>query len=593
MSIDRSSSTGRSRGSLFAFALLIIVAGVAIALALRAWRGSVAPAAALQLSLRPPAELRSGAGDDDPFGLALAPDGHRIVFPATRNGISQLWLRDLSRDDVQPLPGTETGIQPFWSPDGTSLGFFAAGKMRVFVFADAGVRDLADAPSPRGAVWHPGGDIVYAPANEGGLMVRRADGRVEAFSTIERGVEVSHRHPRLMGDGRDVLFFVQATVPTREGIWMAPFEDPATRKRLAKSDAEAVSVGDVVIFSSEGALVAQRLNPDTRTLTGRPVLLDTAVGRGPQHQLYATTAGGVLIYGVATSGLRELRWVDRSGTAAGILGEPMDAREIRISPSGDRVAVTRTDTQLNTLDIYAYDAARPVPRRISLAIDADESPVWSADGQRLAWVTGRRSLTVRDAAAATADVTLRKFDQPIAVSDWSQPAWIVLSETRPATRSDVVVVPATGGGDPRVYVNSPFNETDGAISPDGRWLVYASDESGRFELYLDAFPTPGQRARLTAAGGAEPRWSGDGREIFFRRGSEIHVVRPRLTGGVPEALSSERLFDAGAEVLSFDADRDAQRFLLNLPAPDSAPKPMTVIVNIATRLAELLPATKR
>ena len=227
MSIDRSSSTGRSRGSLFAFALLIIVAGVAIAIALRAWGGSVAPAAVLQLSLLPPAELRSGAGDDDPFGLALSPDGHRIAFPATRNGITQLWLRDLSRDDVQPLPGTEPGIQPFWSPDGSSLGFFAAGKMRVFVFADAGVRDLADAPSPRGAVWHPGGDIVYAPANEGGLMVRRANGRVEAFSTVERGAEVSHRHPRLMGDGHDVLFFVQATVPTREGIWIAPFEQPA------------------------------------------------------------------------------------------------------------------------------------------------------------------------------------------------------------------------------------------------------------------------------------------------------------------------------------------------------------------------------
>jgi eukaryotic-like serine/threonine-protein kinase len=557
---------------------------------LRPPRGAAAPSV-LQLALLPPAELRSS--EDDPFGLALAPDGHRIAFPGTRNGVSQLWLRDLSRDDLQPLPGTEAAVQPFWSPDGTSLGFFAAGKMRIFVFADAVVRDLVEAVSPRGAVWHANGDIIYAPAHEGGLMVRRADGRIEPFTTVERDGEVSHRYPSLMNEGGDVIFFVQATAPTREGVWIAPFDQPAARKRLAKSDASAVSVGDWLIFSSEGALVVQRLDGKTRALSGRPALLDTVVGRGPQHQLFATRGADVLIYGVSTSGLRELRWFDRSGTSLGTVGEPMDARAVRIDPSGDRVAVARTEAQLSTLDIYTYEAARPVPRRMSLAIDADESPVWSADGRRLAWVTGGRSLTVRDAAAATEDVTLRKFGSPIAVTDWSQPAWIVVSETRPDTRSDVLIIAANDGAEPRVYANSPFNERDGTISPDGRWLVYASDESGQFELYLDSFPTPGQRARLTAAGGAEPRWSRNGNEIFFRRGSEIHVVRPQLTDGVPVALSSQRLFDAGADILTFDADRDGQRFLLNLPAPDSAPKPMTVIVNVVARLAELVPPERR
>lgn len=543
----------------------------------------------LQLSLATPDELAVGGGPDHPFGLSLAPDGRRLAFAALQHGVSQLWLRDLTRDDLQPLPNTAGGVLPFWSPDGASLGFFAAGKMRVFVFADGSVRDLADAPSPRGAAWHANGDILFAPASEGPLLRRGPDGRIAPFTALESGVESSHRYPSFVEGSRYVLFYVRASEPTREGIWLASYDQPTNRKRLVRSDAFGLSVGPALVYSSEGALIAQRLDLETTALTGRTILLGTPVGRGQQHQLFATAAADVLIFGVPRSNLRELRWFDRAGAADGVLGEPMDARDVRISPSGGTVAVTRADPQMQTLDIWTYEAERPLPQRVSPAIDADETPAWSPDGRQLAWITGRRALTRRDARIESADVTLRKFEPPVAVTDWAA-GWIVLTQLTASGGSDIVLLSPAGSGEPRPYAQSTFNESFGAVSPDGTWLAYASDESGRFEIYVDAFPEPGRRARLTVGGGAEPRWGRDGREIFFRRGSEIHAARLGFTpGGTPEAVSSQRLFDAGADIRAFDASPDGQRFLLNLPAPDNAAKPMTVLVNVRTLLKLLEP----
>ena len=584
MSIDRSSSTGRSRRPLIALiACITIVAGVATLVAI--WRGRHAPALApsLQLALMPPDEL-VGGGPDSQFGLSLAPDGRRLAFPAAKAGTQQIWLRDLTHDDLQPLPNTAGGTLPFWSPDGRSLGFFADGRLRVYVFDDGSVRDLADAPAPRGGAWHTSGDIIFAPDDAGPLFRRTPDGRIEPFTTLESGVETSHRQPQFIGNGALVAFFVRSPEPAREGIWLMPYGDPAARRRLVKSDAGAIPVDGGIAYASGAALVAQRIDVQTRAFAGSAVLLGSTVGRGPQNDLFATSGGDVVVFGVASSGLRELRWLDRNGTTIGSLGEPMEAAEVRIAPDGASVAVARSDPQLSTLDIWSYEAARPLPRRISAAIDADEAPAWSPDGRRVAWVTGRRAITVRDTQSATSDIALRKFADAVTVSDWPVPQWIVATESRQATHSDIILVPAEAAGEVRMYAQSPFNEMQGVVSPDRRWMAYASDESGRFEIYVDTFPTPGRRGRLTVGGGIEPRWGAAGDEIFFRRGTEIHVVRPAFTGTAPVAVSSERLFDAGADVRSFDVASDGQRFLLNLPAPDSAPKPMTVLVNVRSLL---------
>ena len=587
VSIDRSSTTNGPRPWLIALvALFLIVAGGAIVLTVRALRGSSVVEQPLVLALLPANDL-DATSRPDRFGVALAPDGRRLAFSAARDAVSQLWLRDLTSNDTQSLPGTTDALQPFWSPDGSSLGFFADGKLRVYVFADGSVRDLAAAASPHGGTWHPDGDIVFTPDDEGPLQRRSRDGKVERLTTLEPGVERSHRFPRVSADGRHLIFFVQASEPVREGIWIAPYHDLAARKRLVKSDAHGLLIDQSLLYSTEGALVAQRIDEGGR-LSGRSLLLGTPVGRSAEHELFATAAGNVLLFSLPSSRLRELRWIDRTGTRVGVLGEPMDARDARIDPSGASVAVSRVDPQLNTLDIWVYQGERPLPRRLSLAIDTDEAPVWSRDGRRLAWVTGRHAITIRDANAASPEATLRKFDDPVMVSDWPDAQSLVIGQTRADTRSDVVIVPVDASAAPRIYAGSPFNEAFGVTSPDGRWLAYASDESGRFEIYVDSFPTPGRRARVSVGGAVEPRWASSGAEIFFRRGSEIHVARLRFAGtAAPEALSSEKLFDAGAEIRSFEVTPDGDRFLVNVAAPDSGPKPMTVIVNVRSRLTAL------
>ncbi len=540
------------------------------------------PPPALRLSLTHIDELAGGTADYS-IGLALAPDGRRVVFPTIKDGGAQLYLHDLSAQAIASLPGTTGAAMPFWSPDGSAVAYFSEGKLRVFSLADQRVQDLADAPMPHGGAWHVNGDILFAP-DDNGLKWRRPSGAVEPFTTIDTG-ESSHRYPHLTADGQHVVFFVRATERTRHGIWIAPVDQPSSRRRLINSDAEGTPIDQALLFSSGGALVAQRLNLGSLTLEGRPVLLGPSVGHSAEHRLYATVGANVLIFGAPSSPLRTLRWMNRAGATTGDLGEPMDAWDVRIAPRGITVAVARVDPQLNTLDIWAYHDERPVPRRVSPNIDVDDAPAWSRDASRIAWASSRRVVTIRDAHAAQPETSLRKFDNSIRVTDWSRgDEWIIVSETTRETRGDLLLMRADGRGEIRRYTHSAFNETHGVVSADGKWMAYVSDESGRQEIYVDAFPTPGNRARLTMGGGTEPRWGSDTGELFFRRGSEVHAVRLRVSDATVEATASERLFDAGAEIRSFDVGPDGQRFLVNLPAPDAAPKPLSVVVNVRSLL---------
>jgi Tol biopolymer transport system component len=582
--------------------LVSIIAGLGVVMGAASCRDTPPPVAApIRLTLEQPAELVVGAGHDFPFGLALAPDGRRVVFPASRARPGQLataaspdspppesaedgwqlWLRDLSTDTVTPLAGTDGGVLPFWSSDGQTIGFFAAGKMRALAMSDGTIRDLAEAPSPRGAAWHASGEIVFAPRPDAGLMRWTPDGAVQPLTTLDG--DSSHRLPQFV-DNDHLVFFVRATEPTRQGIWITRRDNAASRRRLASSDAAGVAVNGALVYASGEALVGQIVNLDTLSLTGRPQLIGPVVGRGPEHQLFATSAADVLLFGQPTSTLRELRLIDPRGATLGRIGEPMNAWDVRLSPVGAFVAVARVDPQLNTLDIWAYDDQRPLPRRISPAIDADDSPAWSRDAARIAWVTGRRTVTMRDSRAERPEVTLRKFDNVVRVTDWSPDgAWIVLSESRSGTGADIVLLGSKPNAESRVYAEGPFNQTHGAVSPDGRWLAYASDESGTTEIYIDAFPAPGRRARLSVGGGSEPRWARDGTTVYFRRRGEVHRVVLSFAGVVPEARSSERLFDAGAEIRAFDATPDGSRFLVNLPAPDATPRPMSVLIDWSPR----------
>jgi eukaryotic-like serine/threonine-protein kinase len=570
----------------------LIISGVAVvcaaALAVPAWNHlhetPPTPPAALRLALPPLDDVSLGAGADHPFGLALAPDGRRVAFPGSRGGTTQLWVRDITTGQTAALPGTDDGVLPFWSPDGRQLGFFSAGRMKALSLADGQTTDLADAPAPRGAVWHANGDIIFAPKTDDGLYRRRAsDTNVEPFTAIDTAHgETSHRFPSLTNQGTHIIFLVRAGEPSRSGIWITPIDAPNRRTRLTRADASAIAAGDWIVFASDHALLAQQLTglegDAAPSLTGRPVLLGTPVGQSPLNQLSATSGGHVLIFGAPQAQLRDLRWVERNG-AQSTFAAQVDARDLRIAPSGGTIAVAQLDPQLGTLDVWTYEGGRPLPRPISQALDADEFVAWSADAARLAWVQSRRTIMIRGAQAQFPEQVLRKFGAPVRLWDWSVDGErFVIGQTTAGTKDDLFVASFKSELS-TPYASTAFNETHAAIAPDGRWMAYASDESGQPEIYVDSFPTPGHRGRVTSGGGIEPRWARQTSELFFRRGSEVHVVSLSLTGERPEALGTTRLFDVGGEIRAFDVTPDGQRFLVNVPAPAAKPRPTTVVVH--------------
>ena len=529
----------------------------------------------------PPDAVEVGAGSDYAFGLALAPNGRRLVYPAAQGGVISLWLQDLSTGETRALPATDGAAAPFWSPDEARVGFLSGGRVRAIHLASGAVTDLAEVTSGRGGTWNSAGDLVFAPDGTSGLMRRSADGTIAPLTTVDREAgEQGHSWPAFLPDGRHVAYLVTARERTRAGIWLTSLDNPATRTRLADSDAQPVIAGQTLLLLNDTALMAQPLDPATWLPAGRSMLAGVPTGRAALGQVFATAAADVLIYRAPGSSLRELRWVSPSGETLGRAGEPAESWDLRIAPDGRRVVVTQLDPQFRTLDVWIRDGTRPVPTRLSLDTDIDESAVWSPDGLRVAWIGKRRNIQIRGAGAVLPEQTSATLDPPIQLWDWSRDGrYLLIGRRNLQTRDDLWVVPPTGGAEPSAYAAGSFSQTFGAFSPNSRWIAYASDESGQSEIYIDSFPKPGTRIRVTTAGGTEPRWRRDGSALYFRRGSEVHVARLSLGQPALEVASLDRLFDAGAPIRSFDVTPDGTRFLLNLPALSTAPRSATMVVH--------------
>ena len=521
-----------------------------------------------------------GSGSAYPFGLSLAPDGRVLAFPAARAGRVALWLQNLSTGEVRELPATDGAAMPFWSPDGRRVGFLAQDRLQAIELASGSVSNLADVPGARGAAWNQSGDLVFA-GSTGGLQRRSADGTIAPFTTIDREAgESAHSWPAFLPDGQHVAYLVEAAERSRAGIWLASLAAPATRTRIASSDAQPVIAGHRLLLLNDATLLAQPLDPTTWLADGRSTLAGLSAGRSPLGQLLATAAADVLIYGAPGSRLRELRWLSPTGDTLGRAGEPAESWDLRIAPDGRRVAVTQLDPQLRTLDVWIRDGNQPVPTRLSLGTDIDESAAWSPDGLRVAWIGKRRHLLIRGAGAVLPEQTSTTFDPPVQLWDWSRDGrFLLIGRTDAQTKDDLWVLPQVPGGTAGAYSAASFKQTHGAFSPNGSWVSYVSDESGQPEIYIDSFPKPGARLRVTTAGGTEPRWRGDSSALYFRRGSEIHVAHLSWRQPLLGVASLDRLFDAGAPIRAFDVTRDGSRFLVNVPAADAAPRSATMIVN--------------
>jgi Tol biopolymer transport system component len=579
------SHAGRARPVAVTVALGAALGAAILAVpAIRHWRETPpAPSAPLRAAWVPPVSLLPGAGPDYPFGLAIAPDGRRLAFPAARDGIVALWLQDLRTGRVDALPGTDGAALPFWTPDGTRVAFFAKGRLFALDVESGRTTDLAEAPEARGGTFTRGGGVIFAASARGGLQHRRADGTVEALTTPDTTAgETAHLLPVALDDDRHFVFLVRSTTATRQGIWLAALDRPDDRVRLTSSASHGIVADGHLVYGTEDAIVAQSIDLDGRRLASPVAVLGLQVGRGPLGQLFATASSDTLIYGPPASQLRELVWVSRSGEPVGTVGGPGEYWTVRVDPDGRRVAVSHLSPQLRTPDVVLFEGSSPVPNQLSLSTDADEYPAWSPDGLRVAWTVGRRAITIRGAGAQLPAETVARVDDSVRVTDWTPDGRAIVFTRLTATMRDDIWLAPIAGGEPRPLVTTAFADAQGSVSPDGRWIAYASDESGEFEVYVEAVmdrsPEPAARVRVTSGGGSDPRWRRDGRELFFRRGSEVHVATLALGRGQNELASTSMLVDTRRDLRSFDVSPDGQRFLLNLDREGPSAGPPTIVV---------------
>ena len=547
-----------------------------------------------------------------PNDFALSPDGRQIVFSASSDGASHLWLRSLATTTAQPLAGTEGARWPFWSPDGRSVGFMAGNALKRLDLGGGAPQTLAPVTSGGGATWNADGVIVFAPITRSTLMrVSAAGGAVAAVTTFGPG-QVAHLAPQFLPDGRRFLFTALGA-PDATGIYLGTLDGSAPI-RLTPTDSAGMYLpegaggagpfrgGGWLLWVRAGTLVAQRLDVAKGELTGEPVTVADGVGVAPlggssSRSLVSVAATGLMAYRPATSGQRRLIWLDRSGTARGTVGDPhATLSNPNVSSDGRRVAVSRT-VQGN-IDLWLLDDGRTSRFTFDPAPDTD--PVWSPDGARIVFRsnrTGADDLYQKLASGAGVEERLVASNQVKTPESWSADGRFLLYRSiDPQTSLDLWVVPMVGNRTPSVFLKTPFREGYGAFSPDGRWVAYESNELGQNEIFVRPFVPPaaagtpptlaGGQWQVSTAGGIYPRWRPDGKELYYLNPAgammavPITVTGATLAPGAPMVLFPTRIVGGGedaAQGRQYDVASDG-RFLINTEL-DTIAAPITLLQN--------------
>jgi Tol biopolymer transport system component len=609
-----------TRGRLATVVALVVAVVVAVALAVPAVehvRETPSPA---------PPETRveiNTPATDQPTSFALSPDGRQIVFVASGDGASRLWLRSLATTTAQPLAGTEGATAPFWSPDGRSLGFFSGNALRRLDLGGGAPQTLAPTQAGSGGTWNADGVIVFSQSRNTPLMRVSASGGLTAAVTTLGSRQQGHVTPSFLPDGHRFLFYAIGALDTA-GIYLGALDGRApTLLTPAESNgmflprlpgpSEVSGGGGWLLWLRAGALVAQRLDVAQAALTGEPrtladgVAVDGLSYTSPYSSALSVAATGLVAYRAGGGSQRQLSWVDRSGAVRGTIGEPDGSlSNPRVSPNGRRVAVERT-VQGNE-DIWLLDGFRTT--RFTFDATIDIRPVWSPDGTRMVFgsnLTGQRDLYQKLTSGAGVAERLVASDQLKNAYSWSADGRFLLYHSQdPQTNTDIWVVPMAGDHASSVFLKTPFREAYPEFSPDGRWVAYQSSESGRSEVYVRPFVPPGvagsiadveRRVRLrpeqaagqwqvSTAGGIVPMWRPDGKELYYLNPEGAMMAAPvAVTGGTfalgaPVELFPTRIYGGGVDGQQgrqYDVASDG-RFLINTVL-NSASAPITLLMN--------------
>jgi serine/threonine-protein kinase len=573
------------------FALLAAVAGSAL-WTLQSRAVPQAPPVSRWTITLPAAQQLSNL---DRPAVAISPDGTRVVYAASEVGPSQLYLRDLDRLDARPLSGTEGATTPFFSPDARWLGFHANGSLKKISLTGGTASTIAQVPVLFGAVWSRQGTVVHS----GVAQVPEAGGSPQAMTHWEKG-EVNHRWPDVLPDGKGLLF----SAGTSAADWATAqvvVQALATGERRTLATAGTAPrylPSGHVLFAQGGTLMAVPFDANRLTMLGPAVPVLEGVHQSTTGAAqYAVSDSGSLVYvsGGMESTKRRLVWVDRRGAGQVVPAPTRSYRYPRLSPDGQQVAVTIEEEDSH---IWIYNIRRDALTRFTSQGRANLLGAWSPDGTRVAYrsdVDGSPGNLVWQPADGSGPLTrLSTSDHAQTPNSWSPDGQaLAFADTRPGLRDISVLRLSDGTVQP--FLRSPAVEGAPSFSPDGRWLAYVSDESGRNEVYVQPYPGPGAKWQLSTNGGTEPVWNPSGREAFYREGDTLMavdvVLQPAFSAGKPRALFTGRYEPTPSTFPNYDVSRDGQRFLMLEPPAetDGPPREITVVVNWVEELKRRLP----
>jgi serine/threonine protein kinase len=539
--------------------------------------------------------------------FALSPDGQSIAF-VTRSGSGEtsLWIRPLVAVEARQLSGTDGAAFPFWSPDSRTIGFFAGAKLKKIEAAGGPTQTLADASSdPRGATWTPDGTIIFSPGTTSPLMrISASGGAVSELTKLDSDLgQTSHRWPLILPDGKHLLYFGRGGLAEVQGIYGTSIESPQPKLIIALPVTGSFTTVDGVgylLFVREGTLMAQRFDPTKLELSGEATplvenLLSFPGEVGPTAYAAVSAEAGNLIYRTGDQQTTKLVWYDRSGKALETVTEPGGYHEISLSKDDSKVLFGRNEGR-GPQDIFLQDLSRGNATRLTFDPETDGTPVFSPDETQVVFQSnrlGKNGFYTKSASGAGTEQPLMSDENGAYPDSWSRDGKYLLYERNGGTRTkvDLWVLPMTGEAKPFPYLETPFEEAHAQFSPDGRWIAYASNESGRPEVYIQSFPIGGGKWQISTTGGDQPQWRADGKELFYIAPDRSLMAVTIADGTTMEVGRPAVLFQTIVPVSGITDDRnnyvpsrDGQRFLVNALADTGNLQPLIMVLNWAGEL---------
>ena len=540
----------------------------------------------LRTSILLPGRIGDRWGGTPGANLAVSPDGLRLAFVATDStGRRQLWMRDLDGTVARPLSDTEDAITPFWSPDSRWLAFVAKGKLRK-LDPSAGTAVTLCESAISGGAWNRDDIILFTQSSPQALAKVGAEGGAPSpVTTLDaKAFEFRHSSPFFLPDGRHFIY-VMIGLGEETAVYLTSLESQE-RTQLPIESAFVQYAQGFLLFTRGTTLMAQRLDERNYALVGEavPIVEQLRVDWFLRGRYFTVSDTGVLVFQEDPSPGYDLVWYDREGRRTGTLGTSADYADVSLSPDGRRVLVSIGEPPTMNRDLWIFDVARGIRTRFTASPEPEAHNIWSPDGSRIVFDRrkGHRDMYQKASNGVGDEEVLLEDESDKNPVSWSPDGRYIMYIRRNVGIVNLWVLPLDGDRKPFPFRESPFFDVPGLFSPDGHWVAFASNESGRMEIYVSPFPGPVEKSQISIAGGRNPRWRRDGKEIFYQApDNKLMAAAVSTDRGRFEVGEVRALFELGSvgPRLSYDVSPDGQRILAVKKKTETASVPLTLVVN--------------